>query len=176
MVCLGGGGPQAAAAAWQRVQPGLCLPASRDLGKAGNLPSFPFPACPMQHLLGLDIPTEPLASLTRLRYLYLRTCGPPAAQQLPPGPWLRSLRQLSVHASVAASSLPNLAAATRLQRLCVWDASDEQLAAIFCWAAEHGPRLRQLVIGRVLMGADAWAELLDVARQRPGLQITRGYP
>jgi hypothetical protein len=76
-------------------------------------------------------------SLTSLRQLHTFCC-----KSLPPclpaeGPWLSSLRQLVVPPTVAAASLPALASATQLEKLCLLDV--EQAAAMEGLPYDVGP-------------------------------------
>lgn len=131
------------------------------------------PSWPLQCLEWLDFPPAALASLTALRILFLRPPrGALALQQLPPGPWLHSLRMLKVPASLAAASLPALSAATQLRRLQVWEAAETELSALFGWAVVHGPSLQQLLVyARAEPSPAARAALLNLRRRRPDLEV-----
>lgn len=120
----------------------------------------------------LHVSPAPLAALTRLRVLHW---WPPTNattnQRLPSGPWLHNLQTLGLRTEAARANLLALAAAQQVESLIVEGGSDVQLAAVFRWAAVHGPNLQRLLIGRRQLDYRSWTALEEMKHQRPGLRI-----
>lgn len=101
----------------------------------------------------LNRPLQPEAllapALSRLEGLRLAGCLPPSAE-LPPAPWLDTLRWAVVGLRTVASSRHVLQCATRLERLAVTDSrpldtAQPDILAVLAWAGGH-PSLAQLEI------------------------------
>ena len=101
---------------------------------------------------------------------------------LPAGPWLASLRWLSVPADAAACSMPALAAASNLEFLAARDFGSlpgcKQLPLVH-WTERH-PALKTLCLGtrtaKVEMDCEVLEALLGAQRRRPDLLIEHTLP
>jgi len=104
--------------------------------------------------------------------------APPEAA-LPGGPWLGSMQRLAATAQLLERSLGQLAAAVRLEQLCVTQAqvAPAAAAAVLRWAAER-PSVQRVVLESMAAPQDGElaAAFLQVKGHRPELSITCCHP
>lgn len=157
-----------------------------------RLTSCTLPA-PPQLLRGFETPAS-LAGLPRLQRCLLGAASAAAGGleplPLPSGPWLRSLRWLSVDIHILVSTVAVLRHAEALERLEVGEPEYQQhfnwrppaVTALFDWLAQHPP-LKSTCFGcrfpirhssTSIFDSPAFDKRLDLlARRRPDLELRR---
>lgn len=121
----------------------------------------------------LDWVPAALPGLPHLQSLAWFGCPMQPEAALPPGDWLRGLRDLTLAAAVAVNSLPQLQAAVRLQSLTTFgDGEAGWCPALVQWAVQH-PSMLELDIHSIDEAevAEVQAAIAEAKRRKPTLAV-----